>query len=983
MADQAILPTSTPQGQRSAMRRNLRPNSPSSPSRQRYADALLMRLTPASAVEALLVPTGILKSCLDEASPSEQHFAMRTAIASKKIYEWLDELSDWPWPKESTSAGFEMPSSKRISPGARDSDEDKHQSLELESAGDGDTEYMGSLRTTEVVRYEGRIEQVQKALDELDLEDIKSHVLFNHIMPLSRSGTPVSDAGFSFAGPMPYTKMEDITAVITAITVQTLPNLSRLTRLLKTWNIRIIVLRKVPTVLRLIMEAQAALKSGWSAIEMSLPPAGTSTESSVLSRKDFEVMNSVLRQKVTLPGRDLDYMLDILEGMKDTLPDDWLDQMDAVEKDYAEWAVTAERHVRKGEWGDVYVPTRPDRGRATSATPQPKIRIQTPSPTRDRQGTSSAASEAEVEPQGANKDGSEATDDVPNLPRHVSPKKEMGSKSASKALRPESQRESGKQSRTSVKKTESSESMRRKARDFDGAADRLRSKHSDTALSEVNRNILRSTPSESSVSSSQLHHKASLSEFDTESSILESVYEDDEAEDELQLPPPRFEDRRYSERSMASTVLRDPASDFGLSEEAFRGDLSELELPRVSDADAQFSSDGLSPPSSPPLRYMRRSPSVSFNGIPGIAESPEEGSSPPLSPLDPPPHIFDTESSFDFGTRASSPDHPSTISEAGDDLHQQIRAVLKGIPSNIRLSTRPSAINLNPPDLKLPSRPRARTSEPYRRSTSAVSTRSTMSSRSETPWLLAPARASRPQSRASRETQTYYLSRSNGEPPLKLLVRCVGEKGERVMVRVGGGWADLGEYLKEYAIHHSRRSKGEGKVEVRDSSTLSATKTGSSPPGRPASALDSPITPLTVRKTRKFSRGEGSSRLPVTPAIQRDESPSDESGDSRDSNLNSSILGMSGPHPKKTKSLDEESRQWVEDMKNKVRNASGEQRSALEQSQNGNQNGHHNGHQTGHQTGHHTGKPGTQPGNKFGELGKVGGTKRVFRRKVS
>ncbi|KAI0140213.1 hypothetical protein BJ166DRAFT_473027 [Pestalotiopsis sp. NC0098] len=935
MADQATLPTSTPQGQRSAMRRNLRPNSPQTPSRQRYADALLMRLTPASAVEALLVPTGILKSCLDEASPSEQHFAMRTAIASKKIYEWLDELSDWPWPKESTSAGFEMPSSKRRSPGARYSDGEKHQSLELESADSQDAEYMGSLRTTEVVRYEGRIEQVQKALDELDLEDIKSHVLFNHIMPLSRSGTPVSDAGFSFAGSMPYTKMEDITAVITAITVQTLPNLSRLTRLLKTWNIRIIVLRKVPTVLRLIMEAQAALKSGWSAIEMSLPPAGTSTESSILSRKDFEVMNSVLRQKVSLPGRDLDYMLDILEGMKDTLPDDWLDQMDAVEKDYAEWAVTAERHVRKGEWGDVYVPTRPDRGRATSATPQPKIRIQTPSPTRDRQGTSSAASEAEAQSQGANKDRTEATSDVPNLPRHVSPKKEMDSKPASKALRPESQRESSKQSRTSVKKTESSESMRRKARDFDGAADRLRSKHSDTALSE------------------------------------------------LQLPPPRFEDRRYSERSMASTVLRDPASDFGLSEDAFRADLSELELPRVSDADAQFSSDGLSPPSSPPLRYMRRSPSVSFNDIPGIAESPEEGSSPPLSPLDPPPHIFDTESSFDFGTRASSPDHPSTISEAGDDLHQQIRAVLKGIPSNIRLSTRPSAINLNPPDLKLPSRPRARTSEPYRRSTSAVSTRSTMSSRSETPWLLAPARASRPQSRASRETQTYYLSRSNGEPPLKLLVRCVGEKGERVMVRVGGGWADLGEYLKEYAIHHSRRSKGEGKVEVRDSSTLSATKTGSSPPGRPASALDSPITPLTVRKTRKVSRGEGSSRLPATPALQRDESPSDESGDSRDSNLNSSILGMSGPHPKKTKSLDEESRQWVEDMKNKVRNASGEQRSALGQSQNGNQNGHHNGHHNGHQTGHHTGQPGTQPGNKFGELGKVGGTKRVFRRKVS
>ncbi|ETS79683.1 hypothetical protein PFICI_09536 [Pestalotiopsis fici W106-1] len=918
MADPANLSTTTPQGQRSTMRRTLRSTSPQSPSRRRGADALLMRLTPASAVEALRVPSGVLKSCLDEASPSEQHFAMRTAIASKKIHEWLDELLDWPWPKDSTSAGFEMPPTKRRK--YSESQEpvgDGHQSLELEGEASQETEYMGSVPATEIVRYEGRIEQVQKGLDELDLEDIKSHVLFNHIMPLSRTGTPISDAGFTFAASsMPYTKMEDITAVITAITVQTLPNLSRLTKLLKTWNIRIIVLRKVPTVLRLITEAQVALKSGWSAIQTAPPPS-----TSVVSRKDFEVMNSVLRQKVSLPGRDLDYMLDILEGMRDTLPDAWLDQMDAVEKDYAEWVVTAERRVRRGEWGDVYAPSQSERGRAAPTSPQPKIRIQTPSPTRDQSGRGSASSEEEVSTQGSTEQFTGAVEDVS---QHALQKRET-------------------------------EPSRRKAQDVDGPADGV---VSEAALSEMNRNILRAVP-EISVAGSQLQHKKSLSEFDAESSILESVYEEDEdGEDELQLPPARFDARRFSERSMASTVLRDPASDFGLSDnDALRDDFSELELTRVPDADAQFSSDGPSPPSSPPLRYMRRTPSVSFNGIP---ESPEEDSSPPLSPLDPPPHIFDTESSFDYGTRASSPEHPSTVSEVGDDLHQQIRAVLKGIPSNIRLSTRPSAINLNPPDLQLPSRPRARTSEPYRRSTSAVSTRSTMSSRSETPWLLAPARASRPQSRASRETQTYYLSRSNGEPPLKLLVRCVGEKGERVMVRVGGGWADLGEYLKEYAIHHSRRSKGEGKVEVRDSSTLSATKTGSSPPARPASALDSPMTPLAIRKTRKVSGGENSLRRPAVPA-RPDSPPSDESsGDSRDSyapsNPNSSILGMSGPHPKKTRSLDEESRQWVEDMRNKVRTASGEQRTASGQPQNG---------------------------NKFGELGKVGGTKRVYRKKVA
>jgi len=34
------------------------------------------------------------------------------------------------------------------------------------------------------------------------------------------------------------------------------------------------------------------------------------------------------------------------------------------------------------------------------------------------------------------------------------------------------------------------------------------------------------------------------------------------------------------------------------------------------------------------------------------------------------------------------------------------------------------------------------------------------------------------------------------------------------MVRVGGGWADLGEWLRNYAEHHGRRAASDGKIEV-------------------------------------------------------------------------------------------------------------------------------------------------------------------------
>ncbi|KAK9416522.1 hypothetical protein SUNI508_09628 [Seiridium unicorne] len=971
MADpRSLAPTPSP-GHRSATRRPLRSTS-QSPSRQRLGDALLSHLTPASAVEALKAPSGPLKGCLEEASPSEQHFAMRTAIASKKIYDWLDELLDWPWPKETTYAGFELPPAKRRKLSEpREPERGRNLARQQLTPSKPETDYMGSLPASDVARYEIRIEQVQKGLDELDLEEIKSHVLLNHIMPLSRPGTPFSDAGRSTASSISFTKLEDIAAVITAITIQALPNLSRLTRLLNTWSIRIIVLRKVPSVLMLITDAEVALKSGWNAIEVEKPAGHRTPErlnTSALPRKDFEVMNSVLRQKVAQPGRDLDYMLDVLEGMADTLPDSWLDRMDDIEKDYANWVATAERRVQKGEWGEVESSSKSDTRQTIPQTPGPKIQIQTPSPARNRHEEGTADSGLRILVKAPSEDIPRSVDQVLDLSENAAHQRAVDSELAVEDSDSNTTFGNDELPRTAVSDMDGSPIERRKARDFDGSVDRAREPKTSTALSEVDRNILRITPPEVLSPSPKLYRK-SIPDLEAEYSFLESVHEEeeDEDEDEPQLPPARFVPRRDSQESMASTVLHDPASAYDHSDDPFqeaaREGSMEPELPRLPDPDEPFSSDAISPPSSPPLRYKPRTTSVSFNEIPDISEMPEEETTPPRSPLEP-PEIFDHEASFDYGAQFSSPGHMSVASEPGDDLHQQIRQVLKGLPNKIRLSTKPSAINLNPPDLQLPTRAKPRVSEPFRRSGSALSTRSTMSSRASTPsWLLAPARAPRPQSRASHDTKTYYLSRSSGEAPMKLLIRCVGENGERVMVRVGGGWADLGEYLKEYAIHHSRRSKGEGKVEVRDSSTLQAGKTGSSPPSRPGSALDAPTTPLLVRKTRKTPSEEGSSRRPVTPSAQSlgntDIPSSDKSVASHDSrvqsNPNSSILGMSGPHPKKTRTLDDESRQWVEDMRNKVRTASGEQRTALEQAQND---------------------------GKFGEIGKAGGTKRVFRKHI-
>jgi Growth-Arrest-Specific Protein 2 Domain len=99
------------------------------------------------------------------------------------------------------------------------------------------------------------------------------------------------------------------------------------------------------------------------------------------------------------------------------------------------------------------------------------------------------------------------------------------------------------------------------------------------------------------------------------------------------------------------------------------------------------------------------------------------------------------------------------------------------------------------------------------------------SSRSQSPLpsiILSPVKSKRylqtsRSSTGNSDIRLFHLSRStesHGTPPTKLFVRLAGEHGERVMVRVGGGWADLGDYLRDYSLHHTKRSLDDGQFEL-------------------------------------------------------------------------------------------------------------------------------------------------------------------------
>lgn len=313
--------------------------------------------------------------------------------------------------------------------------------------------------------------------------------------------------------------------------------------------------------------------------------------------------------------------------------------------------------------------------------------------------------------------------------------------------------------------------------------------------------------------------------------------------------------------------------------------------------------------------------------------------------------------------RASKPTQLySPTKSTEDQLEEKISSILTTIPARIRLTSGPDA---NAPEVVRP-RSLSGTKRPDILSPAMRSSRNS----SEGPSLtLAPAYTKSSPSSASPgdpEIRLYHLHQAGKDVPIKLYVRLVGEYGERVMVRVGGGWADLGEYLKEYANHHGRRSVSDGRFEIKGlphgQSTSSVTTLASlstTPTSRPGSALGRPASALSVRKSRFASGSPADFALPSTPdqpfTGSNDMTPG--STDSHNTSVRPSSrsswtgedapLGLAGPKSRRI-DVSPGKQAWVDGMMEQAKRASAERR-----------------------------KP---EDGFFGDLGKAGGTKRVFMR---
>ncbi|KAJ5663294.1 hypothetical protein N7507_004025 [Penicillium longicatenatum] len=296
-------------------------------------DPLLSNLSPESTLHALTsteaVPangdfSNLLSQSISQVSPAERALGIRAAIAARNLNLWHKEVQAWPWPKVNEAA-----SGKGFIPPVTDS---------------GVT-YYGSLPAEVVEEYEKRIEEIRDGMESLDVDELKEHVLNAHIPSRSRPSSSTSTV--SVPPPLSYVQLSDFTAIVTATILRALPYLARLNHLLTIWEVRLLVLRHIPGLLRDLRSTRFALVTSSSSIQSSNTSEDVEVRFSSSYLRDQHVQ---LESAVISVGKRVDRALDALEGRNDSLPEQWIDDLESIESDFAAWVVETERYKLRTEW---------------------------------------------------------------------------------------------------------------------------------------------------------------------------------------------------------------------------------------------------------------------------------------------------------------------------------------------------------------------------------------------------------------------------------------------------------------------------------------------------------------------------------------------------------------------------------------------------------------------------------------------------------
>ena len=1001
---------------------------------------LLSNLSPSATLEALTTTNAVslgarnrqtfVQNSVASTSTSERVWGIKAALAGKKLREWYQELSGWPWPTTATRNGFQVPS------------------LGDNLKADVEEAYWGSLAPRIVEEYEERIEAIKDDMETLEVEDLKNYVRTTHLRPSARRSPHATS---TFAGGMDYEHLDDFTAVVTAMIVQALPTLSRLNSLINAWSIRLSILRQVPFYLRDYNACKDSMLSAWMAVGKSDNPTATRTPN--FSRRAFLDIQAVLQDQITQLGRKLDAMLDLLAGSEDTLPDQWCDEMDNLENEYSAWVVEA---------GELAVNSEMDAERNEDHIMQVRNHAGRNAGHSSDMGGSSHALDVDAQsgemPQRTdtgpvhdskylNRDGlphshdykpsldesvrnavdtdglSLQASDGPSRRHHAeepltrgflrdngsagvissgSSPSSRGPNLATTDLPLRSMLDSPTQSQhTSPNVTTQTEDIDGEPTTSPKLPQRLANRPSPLVLDRTS--MVESTTSSELGSEISSPGSATSDYFSNKSSpeirdasvveylgspILKSpIWPNKDPVTPLEIvsrhSSQRTErgDSRFpqtgswsgfgtpvSQRSRASTYVPETS----VREVQDVADSEHFDPPEkqfhARTRSASMQSFEVVPKTEIRRIMVRRSESYSSPPdtsrlVPGLnsnqpqdtpfqesdkkldeSEDHDTDSSVPLS-VPKPRHRFRQVSDLGPGSTSvkineKKPVDTSNVDRLGsstvvsghktsknvdDQLEARISSILTSIPAHIRLTSGPE-----------PDAPEVTRFSPFSGlKTLASRTPVSRLNRAQTSspiMTLAPAQPKTSKSRSQSgepEVKLYHLHQAGKDIPIKLFVRLVGEAGERVMVRIGGGWADLAEYLKEYATHHGRRAVSDSRFDIQG--------LPSSPLASQVSPTSRPVTPSSTGPpaVRRQQTTPGQFETPHTPASDPPLRPASQTSWTEE---DSPSLGPAGP---KTKRVDISPRKqaWVDEMLDQARQSGTEQ---------------------------------------FGDMGKVGATKRVF-----
>lgn len=931
-------------------------------------DPLLSPLSPTSTFEALEAAyaspetepsRNVLQASITAASASERALGLRAALAGKKLKKWLRELEGWRWPTNTN--GFEPP---LLLLQASEEQQDKEFNLKqqlpdpysLYDDPQKPAEFWGSLPAQTARGYSNRVEEIRDDMEALELDDLKTFVRNSHLFSSPR-GLPTSRVSENTDGNCAYPLMDDFIAIITTTILQSLPIIFRLEALLGQWEVRLTVLEHVSRFVQQIEEAKQVMASAWTCIE----DFSTQTpKDSFLGRANISRMRASLEVQIGDVGKRLDYMLDSLEGKPDTLPDHWIDDMDGLQLDFSVWTVEAEKLFLESE---LQV-QKPSAGHAETSVNL--VSHKEPSFHSKEQLSAGLPIQKTVSPslstQGAVEEQSSTHPSTPSkIEQKASP-----SVSVTRGIH-------------TAKADTSKHPSKPKALD-------LRSQSSDAHLSsdfssEASWPGSATSDYFSNVPSPELQDAAKAEYFGLPTPIeviSPSSKGLDDAVSRQSSQRTERGDRQYldgslsptlassRQRSRASTVIIDGTidEDSPITEESppdYHTLLSEIES-----SGAPIEPRPIKTSSSIPVA-SKEPGEIQWQHASGDTEVVDSQPSSPRTPTsDRTRHIFGNE--VDLRNRPvkllhkkkASPRRGKTSpNSSGDQFEERISSILANIPANIRFT---KGSNLHAPETAW-STVSPQPKKISKRSLAPQLTRAHTTVPPPPAITLAPADERIPfMHNGEPEVKLYHLHQSGKEAPIKLHVRLVGEDGERVMVRVGGGWADLGEYLKEYATHHWRQTLSDGRFDIQglpqshSSSPVPTLSTFSSAQVTPKSQSESPVPERLERdgaKPRRLSALSSSARYTSgSPSLKEGGSRPESRGSSaplnhRWSGEDSPSLGLAGPKSKRI-NISPNKQAWVDTMLDRARHSSNEKRRSTPET--------------------------------FGDLGIIGGTKRLFMR---